>query len=219
MRRVLVLVEGQTEERFVKDVLCPHLWIREVDLIPTISTTKRVKSGPDFKGGITDYQKVEKDVLRLLNDTDAVAVTTFIDYYGLPSDFPGMPSRPPGNPIPRAVHVETSWQTQIGDPRFRPFLMVHEFEALLFANPGELGAALYLPPGSSQLLHDIRASFSSPEEINDNPGTAPSRRIIGVSPAYRKTLHGPLVAGRIGLPVICQECSHFAGWLDWLETL
>ncbi len=28
MKRVLVLVEGQTEERFVKDVLAPHLWAR-----------------------------------------------------------------------------------------------------------------------------------------------------------------------------------------------
>ena len=26
MRRVLILVEGQTEERFVKDVVQPYLW-------------------------------------------------------------------------------------------------------------------------------------------------------------------------------------------------
>jgi len=32
MQRVLVLVEGQTEERFVKDVLRSYLWIRNVDL-------------------------------------------------------------------------------------------------------------------------------------------------------------------------------------------
>ena len=219
MRRVLILVEGQTEERFVKDVLRSHLWDREVDLIPTIAATKRVKSGPDFKGGITNYQKVENDVRRLLNDTDAAAVTTFIDYYGLPSEFPGMGSRPPGNPIPRAAHVERSWGTQIGDGRFRPYLMVHEFEALLFARPQELVNVLSLSPRIGQGLLDIRASFPTPEEINDHRDTAPSRRIVGISPAYRKTLHGPIIANRIGLQAIRQECGHFSAWLDWLESL
>ena len=52
MERVLVLAEGQTEERFIKDVLCPHLWNLDTDLIPKIAVTKRVKSGPDFTGGM-----------------------------------------------------------------------------------------------------------------------------------------------------------------------
>jgi hypothetical protein len=33
MRKVLILVEGQTEERFVKDVLQPYLW--GVDVHPS----------------------------------------------------------------------------------------------------------------------------------------------------------------------------------------
>ena len=64
MKRVLVLVEGFTEERFVKDVLAPHLESREIFATPKIVTTKRTKQGPDFKGGITDYQKLENDLLR-----------------------------------------------------------------------------------------------------------------------------------------------------------
>lgn len=31
MKRVLVLVEGQTEERFVRDVLCPNLWGQDIE--------------------------------------------------------------------------------------------------------------------------------------------------------------------------------------------
>jgi hypothetical protein len=219
MKRVLALVEGQTEERFVKDVLCPYLWGHEIDVTPTIAATKRVKRGPVFKGGITDYQKVENDLRRLLGDTGAVAVTTFIDYYGLPADFPGMASRPPGNPIQKAVHVETEWARQIAHDRFRPYLMVHEFEALLFSKPEELIAALHMPPGIGQTLFKIRESFSTPEEINDNPETAPSRRILQLSSAYRKIVDGPIVAKRIGLQVIRNQCKHFNAWLDWLETL
>ena len=218
MRRVLVLVEGQTEERFTKDVLRPHFWEMGIDVIPTIAVTKRVKSGPDFKGGITDYQKVANDVGRLLNDTEAAAVTTFIDYYGLPSDFPGMMSRPRGNPTQRAGHVETEWETQIADERFHPYLMTHEFEALLFSKPDELSAALYSPNALRQ-LEEVRASFSSPEEINESPDSAPSKRILSISPGYQKAVHGPLVARRIGLQQMREQCNHFNDWLDWLESL
>lgn len=218
MKQVLVLVEGQTEERFMKDVLCPHLLDREIYAIPTIATTKRVKRGPDFKGGITDYKKVENDLQRLLNDTEVAAVTTFIDYYGLPSDFPGMTSRPSANPIQRAVHVENEWESDINHERFHPYLMIHEFEALLFSKPEEIGIALHQPEVGLGLA-EVRSAFSTPEEINDDPETAPSRRIVKFSPAYQKAVHGPMVASRIGLQVIRQECNHFNDWLTWLESL
>ena len=89
MDRVLILVEGQTEERFIKSILQPHLSAFGVHVEPKIVTTKRVKSGPDFKGGITNFGKVENDIRLLLGDTNAALITTMLDYYGLPSDFPG----------------------------------------------------------------------------------------------------------------------------------
>ena len=218
MKRVLVLAEGQTEERFIKDVLCPHFEKMEIVLIPTIAVTKRVKSGPNFKGGVTNYQKVANDLRLLLGDTDATAVTTFIDYYGLPLNFPGMTSRPPGNPIERVGHVETEWESQIADLRFHPYLMTHEFEALLFSKPDELSAVLYSPKALSQ-LEAVRASFSTPEEINESPESAPSERILSISPGYQKAVHGPIVARRIGLQLLREQCTHFNDWLRWLESL
>jgi len=218
MKRVLVLVEGQTEERFVRDVLCPYLWARDIDMIPTIAKTKRVKCGPDFKGGITDYKKVENDLRRLLGDTGAIVVTTFIDYYALPSDFPGVISRPPGSPNVRVRHVETAWERSIDNPRFRAYLMVHEFEALLFVKPDELCNALYQSAKLPQLMN-IRSSFETPEDINDDPETAPSKRIIRIFQGYQKTVHGPLVTKRVGLEDLRRECLHFDKWVTWLEGL
>lgn len=218
MKQVLVLVEGQTEERFVKDVLAPHCWERGKNPIPKVVTTKRVKRGPDFKGGITDYQKVENDLQRLLGDTGAVAVTTFIDYYGLPPDFPGMANRPNSYSLDRAQHVEAAWAQRLNSPRFRPFLMLHEFEALLFVNPVLLGKALYADEMVAELT-TIRAAVGTPEEINEDPHTAPSKRILRLIPGYQKTLHGPMVTGRIGLADMRRECPHFNEWLGWLEGL
>ena len=95
MKRGLVLVEGQTEDLFVKNVLQPYLWNRtSLWLTPALLVTKLVKSGANFKGGVRSYAQVRRDVQKLLQDADAAVVTTFIDYYGLPVDFPGVSTRP-----------------------------------------------------------------------------------------------------------------------------
>lgn len=218
MKRVLILVEGLTEERFVKDVLAPHIWNKGKDAIPKVATTKRVKRGPDFKGGITDYPKVENDLRRLLGDTGAIAVTSFIDYYGLPSDFPGYSTRPPGPSIARVSHVEAEWATRIGHSRFRPFIMLHEFEALVFVNPTEVCRAFHRF-GALAEVEGIRRAFPTPEDINDNPVTAPSKRLERLFLEYQKPFHGPLVTKRVGLAALRAECPHFNEWVTWLEGL
>ncbi len=135
MKRVLILVEGQTEETFVREVLAPHLLARNVALTPTILATRRVKSGGHFKGGATSYAKVQGDLHRLLKDTGAERITTMLDYYGLPDDFPGLTDRPTGTCYQRVEHVERAFQADIAHPRFLPYLALHEFEALLFTDP------------------------------------------------------------------------------------
>jgi hypothetical protein len=78
-KRVLILVEGQTEERFVKDVLAPTFLGRNLYFFPTILVTKRVKSGPNFKGGVTNFRRFQKDAQRLLNSAGDGLVTTLLD--------------------------------------------------------------------------------------------------------------------------------------------
>jgi len=187
-------------------------------VVPKVGTTKRVKNGTDFKGGITHYQKVEKDLIRLFGDTAVVQVTTFIDYYALPHGFPGMENNPGRTSLEKVQHVETEWERKIGDNRFHAYLMMHEFEALLFAKPDELSTALHQPSRLPQLI-SIRSSFTTPEDINDDPETAPSKRIVRLFPGYQKTVHGPLLTKRMGLEIMRRECSHFNEWLTVLEGL
>jgi hypothetical protein len=96
--------------------------------------------------------------------------------------------------------------------------MVHEFEALLFTRPEEICIATNQHNARGD-LQAIRDAFGTPEEIDDDPRTAPSKRIEQRLPGYRKTLHGPMVARRIGLELLRQECAHFGEWIDWLEAL
>ncbi len=66
---VLLLVEGETENRFVKQILGPALIPLNVNLIPTVAKTRRVVSAPDFKGGITNYRLFRTELLILLQNT------------------------------------------------------------------------------------------------------------------------------------------------------
>jgi len=67
----------------------------------------------------------------------------------------------------------------------------------------------------------IRAAAETPEHINDNPDTKPARHLERElrNPRYRKTLHGPIAAKRIGVQVIEEECHFFAGWIEKLRAL
>jgi hypothetical protein len=218
-KRVLILVEGQTEERFVKDVLGPHFIPQLLFFFPTILVTKRVKDGANFKGGVTNFAKFENDARRLIKGaTGGAMVTTLLDYYRLPSDFPGMSTRPKlGTAIQRVTHVEKEIARHFGAPvNFLPFLALHEFEAWLFSSNTELPRAL-TDVTKQREIEAIRASVNSPEDINERPEHAPSKRIVSLFPAYKKTLHGPTVAERIGLMQIRKECPHFNKWMESLE--
>lgn len=217
-KRALILVEGQTEERFVKDVLAPAFWTRGLYFSPTLLVTKRVKTGPNFKGGVTNFGKFENDVRRLLQGAGGALVTTMLDYYGLPSNFPGMATRPSTrNAQQRVRHVEAAIGAHFNASNLLPFLSLHEFEAWLFSSAEELPRVMAQPEKEPEFAA-IRTEVSTPEEINDRPDFAPSKRITSLFPAYRKTLHGPTTARRIGLERIRAECGHFASWLARLEA-
>jgi Domain of unknown function (DUF4276) len=219
VRRVHILVEGQTEETFVRDVLGPHLLTVEIYIQAILISTKRVKSGEKFKGGVTNYPQVRREVWNLLNDSSAVAVTTMLDYYGLPDDFPGQATLPVGKSCyQRVAHLEDAFHAEIGHRHFLPYLSLHEFEALLLAGPEEIERIQSGQPDAGRLAAEV-ASFASPEEVDDGPETHPAARIKRSLPGYQKRLHGPVIAARIGLQAIRERCRHFDDWLRRLEEL
>jgi hypothetical protein len=219
MIRVHVICEGQTEEEFVRQELCPALLERNVILLPSCIG----KVG--HKGGNVKLGRLELDIReRLLKDRQCYCTTLF-DYYGLPTDFPG---KSQGNSVQnikdkqRFITDELSkWASHLlGEQcasRFLPYVQMYEFEGLLFSNPE--GLANSLDHRLAQQLIGIRDQFNSPEEINDSPNTAPSKRLIRLYPQYDKPLHGSLAALEVGLDVIRQQCRLFDGWLTKIENL
>lgn len=209
-------MEGQTELGFVKRVLSSYLGVI-IKIIPIIHTTKIVKSGTDFKGGVTSYFKIKKEVLNLLADSSATAVTTMFDYYGLPHDFPAFGGQI-GSCYERVTRLETTFAEDIGEKRFIPYLQLHEFETLLFSAPEVIDTIMAGRLLSHSNLKKIRDAYTTPEEINDNPSTCPSRRIIGEYSDYQKTIHGQIISEEIGMNKIVQQCKHFSDWIDKIKS-
>jgi len=149
-----------------------------------------------------------------------------IDYYGLPGDFPGA-KQAAGEPITarRAALLERAMTEELGNPlppetlrRFIPHVSMHEFEGLLFSRPDRIAEVL-MDDGPLPRLREIRGSFQTPEDIDDGPTTAPSKRLLAHFPRYKKRVDGPSITEAIGLPVIRRECPLFDAWLTRLESL
>ncbi|MDE1484662.1 DUF4276 family protein [Xenorhabdus bovienii] len=213
MIRINVFVEGQTEETFVRDVLAPYFLVQQIYLIPILAQTSSSQ-----KGGITSYGKVKHQITRLCRQDPGAFVTTLIDYYGLPTDFPDYNEQQNNAASERVVKLEQAFADDIGQSNFIPHLLLHEFEALLFCQPEKFADWL---DNSAPIaaLQAIKSEFDTPEDINNSPQTAPSKRILAIIPHYHKTLHGPLIAGDIGLDTIRSQCPHFNQWLETLTGL
>lgn len=213
--RLLMLVEGQSEEIFVKRTLAPYLSERRVYVQPPIILwTKRLGSGGGYRGGVSHWNQILRSLIPLTRDSDAW-VTTLLDFYGLPEDFPGyQQALEPGDPRQRVATLQEAFVEAIGHPRFVPFLALHEFEAWVFSAP-DVVADHFGTPG---LAARIRQA-GDPELIDRGDSSHPKARLQSMTSAYKETSDGPTLLAKIGIDVIRGACPHFAAWLNRLEAL
>lgn len=225
MNEVVAIVEGQTEQAFVNDLLAAHLGSRSTFIWAVLPGRSRKQ------GGVKEWCVAREDILRTLRESRYC--TTMFDYYAMPNSWPG---RVASKTLPwqqRAAHVETevmadivaSMGSSFNPSQFIPYVQLHEFEALAFADVQKLAEVtaplrpIFTVDQLTQHYQSVLDAAGHPEAINDNYATCPSRRITAKVAAYRKPLHGPIVTKRIGLDVLRAQCDHFAAWLATLETL
>lgn len=226
MARLLVHVEGETEESFVNEVLARHLHgFGYTNVSARLVGNARQR---DRRGGIRAWSSTRKDILRHLKEDSGCLSTTMVDYYALPqSGERAWPGRADAGLRPfaeKAATVEGALSEDICaemgagfDPRrFVPYVMMHEFEGLLFSDAAKLGEGIG-QPDLVPAFEAIRGQFLTPEEINDSPLTAPSKRILNLVPGYEKPLMGTLAVLEIGLNTIRRECPLFRAWVERLE--
>jgi hypothetical protein len=225
MARLYLFAEGQTEQTFADDLLKPHLAAFGVYLHNAVLIAHARRRGKTHRGGGRSYRPMKDDIVRLLKQERAkdVFFTTMIDLYALHADFPGLAQseEQKHDPRQRVETLEEGFSKDIGDPRFIPYIQLHEFEAMLFCKPDVFATYFEDAEKGTCVLHSIAEQFANPEFIDDGPHTAPSKRIIGVFPGYEgaKATAGPILADSIGLSEIRSKCYHFDEWLTKLESL
>ncbi|NTW84487.1 MAG: DUF4276 family protein [Chlorobiaceae bacterium] len=216
---VIVLVEGQTEKIFVESMLLLQLAERGVFLTPIII------SKPGQKGGDVRFARVKKDIELHLKQRTNTYVTLFVDYYGIGQDWPGLAeARLQITPAQKAAMINRSTKEDVerlfgpygADHRFIPYVAMHEFETLLFSDPSVLAENLCVNISD---VEQIITACGEPENINDSPVTAPSKRLKGLSDRFRKTSTGIGIAQAIGLEKMREQCTLFNEWLTVIENL
>ena len=211
---IYIVVEGQTEEEFIKRILGKYFEKFSIHLVPIIIETSRTPK-KKHRGGLTTYSHLKKDILKLLPQSHIYKVSTMIDYYRLPDDFPGIDSVPDGNIYHKVQYLEQKLAEDINNSKFIPYIQIHEFEALLFS---DIKGFQSIIPDDSIIAHlqKIIDRFPNPEEINNNPDTHPSQRIKKVFQDYNKVIHGKDIIESIGIEIILKKCKHFSEWIEKL---
>ena len=141
MKFVHILVEGQTEELFVREILNEYLAPKAIYLNAIIAVTKHaIGSSVAHRGGVASYGKIKNALVGYMQDSNAVAVTTMIDYYRLPADFPGLKdsTAQDADCYKVVAYLEQKFANDIGSTKFIPYLAIHEFEGLLFSAPEKI---------------------------------------------------------------------------------
>lgn len=226
MARLFVHVEGETEETFVNQILRPHLLTAGYHSVSAkLLGNARART---HRGGIRNWPSVREDILRHLRSDQQIFSTVMVDYYALPRDgdlaWPGrdaasnLSSQEKGRLVEAAISADIAERMGVAPEvcRFIPYVMMYEFEALLFSDCQAFADGIGMPHIGPQ-LSAIRSAFDSPEDINDSPLTAPSKRVTALIPNYQKPLFGNVAALSIGLDAIRSECSNFSDWLCRLE--
>lgn len=213
MKRVEIIVEGQTEQEFVSTILAPYLYANGVGLVTPI----KIRTSATGRGGLSNYEYLKNDVVRALTsaDTDLV-VSMFVDYFRVPKKhMPGYEvwMNEPDH-FRQVAMMEAEIGKDIADRRFVPYIQMHEFEALLFAS--DAGVKKYWSSKKCQRVNDVRIAFGNPECINTSPQGAPSKRLLEISPDYEKILDGNIFALEIGIETILAQCPRFAAWVQEL---
>lgn len=210
MTRLLVICEGQTEAEFVRTCLEPHLRGHGLAVHPSLLKTRPGKQG----GGTVSVERVAQHIRFEYHHFDCI--TTLLDLYGF-----GHAAGRDKQALEAAILEATSRQIpDLRADRVVPHVQRYEFETLLFS---DIDAFEWVQNGWSDetraKLQAIRDQYETPEDINDSPQTAPSKRIMAVFSGgqYGKVAHGPLIAEAIGMERMRAECPGFNAWVTRLE--
>ena len=216
MKRLVFIVEGQTEQEFINIVIRPYfLGTHGFANIQVFC----IQTSIGHKGGLTKYLHLKKDIQKSLRGDSDVIVTTFLDFFRIPVTMPNYTLMEQERSIDRKIEIlEEGITGDIDDYRLIPYIQKHEFEALLFSD--NCGFEEMYEESISNETQAIIDDYPNPEDINNSPKTAPSKRLMNILASngeyYDKVTEGNLIAEDVGLTKMLEKCPRFRTWIETL---
>lgn len=212
MPRLIFIVEGDSEQRFINEHLIRYLSLKfpGVDMHAQKITTNCKKH---VKGGNVNYELLKNEIRRTYAQ-GGVLITTFMDFFRLPTDYPEYTQDVKHiSRIEDAIRVDCSGI--IPPTSFLPYIQKHEFETLLFANSAGFSNLLLGKTEMTQIMTVLKL-FPNPEDINGSPNTAPSKRLLSIF-NYKKVTDSALVLKDVNIDFLRRRCPRFDEWVCRLE--
>lgn len=221
--RLIVYVEGVSEEVFVNRSLRPHFLTHGWRNVQAIGVATSLDPGGQ-RGGLSNWPAVEADLRQLFKDHAGAdyRFTTLWDFYRTPDRFPGIvaaKAAPAGTD--RGAVVEQALAAHFSEPRFIPYIQMYEFEALVLAALPALKSLYSQHAAALDALSAACRAIGDFETINDGPITHPAQRIADALPGFltRKEDDGPIAIRETGIAELRRWCPRFNRWLAQLESI
>jgi hypothetical protein len=222
---IYVVAEGKTEQTFISEVLAPYMALGGLYLhSPEIGIS-------GHKGGNINIERAKTNIGTYLRQRRDVFVSTMFDFFKIDSKWPG--KEEVDIQLHQGINLSVSQKAEIIEQatlkevmrsfpdievkrRFIPYISMHEFEALLFSDVKVLSEKINI---DMSVISRIVDEYNSPEEINEDPQKAPSKRLQTLASRYKKIIMGKAISEAIGIDMIRKKCAHFNEWLVKLEKI
>ncbi|MBQ2883955.1 MAG: DUF4276 family protein [Alphaproteobacteria bacterium] len=214
MKRLVIIVEGDAEESFINNVLSPYF--NSIGIYNYIQCYKIKHSN----GGLSKYSHLKKDIVNTLYENDVV-VSTLVDFYRIPSDFPGYnESLSYDKHSDQVNYLESKIKEDIELTQNRvfenlvPYIQLHEFETFIFSDIMGVDALFDQSEYDRREFINITRQYENPEDINNGVNTAPSVRLKKIIKGYDKVLFGIEIIQNLGVDLIREKCPRFNSWIQ-----
>ena len=217
-KRLVILVEGDSEVIFINRLIIPklyeHIASERITTPWSIEVCKIITNRQlNKKGGNVNYDYLKNNI-RNFASQGACIITTFFDFFRLPTSFPGYTTN--GNAI-NEVEFAMQKDLKTSIPKlqtFIPYIQKYEYEALLFS--GMEGFEFLIDDEESLAqIQSINDEYPNPEEINGGAETSPSKRLMKIFD-YHKVGDSEDIIEILGFDKIYNKCPRFAQWYDSL---
>lgn len=215
MKRLIIIVEGDTEKEFIDKVLAPYLLTKGVVNVGCF----KIKH---TRGGLTSYRHLKVDIVNCIYEK-GIVVSTLIDYYALPKDFPKydkagviVDKAERLSFLEKAIREDIEKEKAGHFPNLMPYIQLHEFEAFVFSSIKGITSLFTKEEIDFEGIKSVTNLFQNPEEINDTPETAPSKRLKSLIKGYNKVNDGIMIIEETGIETIIDKCPRFRNWVTTL---